>query len=160
MAGPAESEQRLLDCLDGRGSDVEWRAIQSLRQLAGDRLPELLLARYRSSRLAGPRSSCVFHATKFARSSDDAVQLGLEALQDRSKVVRYRAFGLLAYSQRRSLVDHLRAHVGAVSEASRADLLAAIDALEQGNHHLFVDREHSGKVTWNIVENLADSDRP
>jgi hypothetical protein len=153
MAKPSESEQKLLDCLDGRGSDDEFRAIQSLHQLAGSRLPELLLARYRSSQLAGPRSSCVYHATKFARSSDDAVQLGLEALQDRSKVVRYRACGLLAFSQRRSLVDGLRAHVGGFPDTSRADLLAAIDALEQGNHHLFVDREHSGKVKWNIVAN-------
>lgn len=153
MAEIAEPEQKLLDSLDGRGSDDEFRAIRSLHQLVGARLPELLLARYRSSRLAGPRSSCVYHATIFARSSDDAVQLGLEALRDRSKVVRYRACGLLAYSQRRSLLDALRAHVSGIPDASRADLLATIDALEQGNHHLFVDREHSGKVTWNIVEN-------
>jgi HEAT repeat protein len=153
MTEPAESEQKLLDYLDGRGSDVEWRAIQSLQQLAGARLPELLLEKYRSSRLAGPRSSCVYHATKFARASEDAVQLGLEAMNDRSKVVRHRALGLLAYSQRRNLLDHLRTYLNTVDEASRADLLAAMDAHEQGNHHLFVDRERSGKVTWNIAEN-------
>jgi hypothetical protein len=64
-----------------------------------------------------------------------------------------RGCGLLAYSQRRSLLDALRAHESGIPDASRADLLAAIDALEQGNHHLFVDREHTGKVTWNIVKN-------
>ncbi len=147
-----ESEQQLLDQLDGRGSDVEWHAVESLRQRVGAGLPGLLLGKYRSSRLAGPRSSCVYHATKYAQVSDDAVQLGLEALQDRSKVVRYRACGLLAYSQRRSLVERLRAYIDAVPDTSRADLLAAIDALEQGNHHLFVDRDRSGKITWNVSD--------
>ena len=159
MTEPAESEEILLGHLDGRGSDVEWRAIESLQQLAGARLPKLLLAKYRSSRLAGPRSSCVYHATRFARASDDAVQLGLEAMTDRSKLVRYRALGLLAYSQRRNLLDHLRTHLDTVPEASRTDLLAAIDALEQGNHNLFVDRERSGKVTWNVVENSIPRSR-
>jgi hypothetical protein len=74
-------------------------------------------------------------------------------MNDRSKVVRHRALGLLAYSQRRNLLDHLRTYLNTVDEASRADVLAAMDALEQGNHHLFVDRERSGKVTWNIAEN-------
>jgi hypothetical protein len=52
-----------------------------------------------------------------------------------------------------STVVGLRSHLDAVPETSRADLLAVMDAPEQGNHHLFVDRERSGKVTWNVVEN-------
>ena len=145
-----DSNQHLLQYLDDSGSDAEWRAVETLHQQLGVRLPEALLATYRSSRLAGPRSSCVYHATKYARVSDDALQLGLEALQDRSKLVRHRACGLLAFSQRPGLAARLRAQMDAVSETSRADLLAAIDALEQGNHHFFVDRDHSDKIMWNV----------
>lgn len=155
MESPTEAVLQLLDLLDGRGSDVEWRAVQSLSQRAGPRLPELLLRKYHSSRLAGPRSACVYHATKYARVSDEAVQLGLEALQDRSKVVRYRACGLLAYSQRPDLAAQLKTLLDVVPNASRADLLAAIDALEQGNHHFFVDRDHSGKIKWNVSAALG-----
>jgi hypothetical protein len=145
-----DSERHLLQYLDGRGSDAEWSAAEALHQRFGARLPEVLLATYRSSRLAGPRSSCVYHATRYARVRDDAVQLGLEALQDRSKLVRHRACGLLAYSQRPNLAARLKTQIDAVSETSRADLLAAIDALERGSHHFFVDRDHSGKITWNV----------
>jgi hypothetical protein len=137
--------------LDGRGSDAEWRAVKYLTATLGDRMPSVLLMRYRESSLAGARASCVFHSTRYARTEPAAVELGLLALTDRAKKVRYRACELLAYAQKSETLANLRQTLKSATGDFRADVLAAIDAIESHNHHFFVDREHSGKVTWNIV---------
>jgi hypothetical protein len=124
--------------------------VAALRERAGNRLPAMLLSTYRNAPLAGPRACCVYHATRYARVSEAAVRLGLEALHDRSKIVRYRACGLLAYAQRADVLDQLRQRLHDVPDISTADVRAAIDALDQGDHNLFMDREHSGKVTWKL----------
>jgi hypothetical protein len=143
-----ESEiEAALAALDGRGSDAEFDAARRLAAL-GDRFPALLREKYKGSRNLGERASCVYHATKFAKVNAAAYQLGIEALHDKSKVVRYRACLLLAVAQRREAIPLLKALV--TSDSSREDALAAIDALEHGNQHFFVDREHSGKVTLNV----------
>jgi len=142
--------ERALDKLDGSGSDSEWAAVEILRQVAGDQLPSLLLGRFRRARKAEERASCVYHATRYARTSADAVQLGREALNDRAHAVRYRACLLLAYSQEQGVLADLRAALLAAPASSREDITAAIDAIESRNHHYFVDRDHSGKITLNI----------
>jgi hypothetical protein len=148
MKNDARTEA-LLDHLDGSGSDAEWIAVERLRER--DDLPHLLLERFRSSRAWKTRSSCVYHAVRYAPRSDDAIALGKEAIADRSKVVRYRGCMLLAYSQKREALLPLKEVLEKTQDAEgRADLLAAIDAIESGNHNFFVDREHSGKVTLTI----------
>ena len=148
LASP--SERAALDTLDGSGSDAEWAAVETLRREAGDRVPSLLLAKYRSGCEAGVRTSCVFHATRYARTNEDAVQLGREALRDRSKVTRYRACLLLAYSLRRDTLEDLRAAQAEAPKESQEDIRAAIDAIENGNSNFFVDRDHSGKVVLTV----------
>jgi hypothetical protein len=54
------------------------------------------------------RSSMVYEATFFARVSEDAFQLGLLGCRDRSKYVRDRACGVLAYSLRKDALASLR----------------------------------------------------
>ena len=142
--------ERALNKLDGSGSDSEWAAIEVLRRLAGDQLPSLLLQKFRKATKAGERASCVYNAMRYARTIAAAVQLGREALADRAKSVRYRACMLLAYSQDRSVLKDLRVALSKVPAGSREDVAAAIDAIESRNHHYFVDRAHSGKVTLNI----------
>jgi hypothetical protein len=107
-----------------------------------------LLEKYKRSSKLGQRASCVYHATKYAKVNVAAYQLGLEALRDKSKVVRYRACLLLAVAQRPEAIPSLKALV--ISNLSREDALAAIDAIEHRNQHYFADREHSGKVTLNV----------
>lgn len=139
--------QQCLSKLDGRGSDDEFAAVQELAQL-GSQFPEVLLAAYRSSRNWSNRTSYVYHATKYSRSSDAAFALGIEALSDRSKYVRYRACKLLAVAQRDEAIEPLRSLLS--DPDSNEDAAAAIDAIEHKNHNLFLDRDHSGKVTLNI----------
>jgi hypothetical protein len=57
---------------------------------------------------------------------------------------------LLACSQRKALLPRLRDLLPGVVEDTKADLLAAIDAIESQNQDYFVDRDHSGLTTLTI----------
>lgn len=152
MSGSTNQKEidALLSRLDGSGSDDEWAAATQLRAL-GSQLPQHLLRRLRTARNWKARSSCVCHAIRYAPDSESAVALGLEAIRDRSKVVRYRGGMLLAFAQAKQAVPALRAALEALGDAPGAeDLLAAIDAIEGDNPNYFVDRDHSGKVTLTI----------
>lgn len=134
--------------LDGRGAAEEYEAVESLSTL-GDEFPILLLQRYRIARNWAERASCVYHAAKYARTSDAAFQLGIEAIADRSKKVRYRACLLLAVAQKREALPHL---ASLVPEFQSAYVTAAIDAIEHGNQNYFIDRDHSGMITLNVQQ--------
>ena len=94
------------------------------------------------------RVSLVFHSIRHARESDAAFQLGLNALNDRSYMVRYRACGLLAYSLRRDARPALEALLTHQDSRTIEDVRGALDAIARGNHHCFVDRTHSGRSFW------------
>ena len=87
---------------------------------------------------------------KISRTSEDAFHLGIVALEDRSFMVRWRACGLLAYSQRRDALPALKQAARHEDERTQADARAAITAIKKKNHHLFVDRDRSGRVQWRI----------
>jgi HEAT repeat protein len=136
--------------LDGSGSDAEWAAVEVLRHVAGEQLPELLLKKYRTARKAGERASCVYHSMRYSRTNAVAVQFGREALNDPAQAVRYRACMLLAYSQDEASLEDLRAALSKAPTNSQEDVAAAIDAIVSRNHNYFVDRDHSGKTTMNV----------
>jgi hypothetical protein len=141
----------LIDCLDGSGSDSEWKAVDRLRETLNDDLPKYLLARYKSQGSWKARSSYVYHATRYAKESEAAIELGKLAVSDKSSVVRYRACKLLAYSLRRELLPFLeQERFKATDEKTLGDIEAAMDAIAEQNHNFFADRDHSGKVTLNI----------
>lgn len=140
----------LLQYVDGSGSDQEWSALEELRVRLNNRLPEKLLALYRKSRKWQVRSACVYHSAKYATTSPSAVELALQALTDKSQVVRYRACLLLACTQDRALLPKLHDMRDRVAEMTKADLDAAIDAIGSQNRNYFVDREHSGLMTLNV----------
>ncbi|RLA51908.1 MAG: hypothetical protein DRR42_09050 [Gammaproteobacteria bacterium] len=142
--------ERLLDSLDGSGSDSEWTAADELREALGSDLPAYLFSRYLVARRSAIRSSCVYHAMRYARESENALELGVAAIQDNSKVVRYRGCMLLAYSLQKHTLPKLRALIDSIHANSRNDLLAAIDAIESQNHHYFIDRDHTGDMNLNI----------
>lgn len=146
MTGP--EIEKLLGTLDGRGSDAEFSAVSALLKAVGDEFPALLLKKYRSSRKWGDRASCVYHAIHYAKNNESAYRLGVEALSDRSKHVRYRACMLLAFAQRPEAIPFLESLRS--DGQSGADASAAIDAVASKNHNYFVDRDHSGKLVWNI----------
>ena len=133
--------------LDGSGSDYEYDAVSRLKDSVAD-FPALLLDKYKRSRKWGERLSCVYHAMPYARENESAYELGVTALQDKSKVVRYRACMLLALSLRSEAVAYLSRLLDSDDTGEHAE--AAIDAIECGNQHYFIDREHSGMMFLNV----------
>ncbi|MCP5326537.1 MAG: hypothetical protein H7A09_09480 [Oceanospirillaceae bacterium] len=149
MAEPINAPEQLND-LDGFGSDKEFYAISELRKL-GNELPKLFLEKYRTARKWQVRTSCVYHSIRYARSSSEAVELGVIALADKSYAVRYRACMLLAYSLDKSVLSSLKQLENTTShEETLLDVRAAIDAIENQNSDYFVDRGHSGKITLRV----------
>lgn len=134
----------LLACLDGSGSDVEWAAVSELR--GRDDVCELLLSHFSASPRWQVRASCVYHATRYAQSDENAFLLGVLATRDRAQVVRYRAAMLLAVAQRDSGIEPLRVMQSHYTK-SAPDAAAAISAIEGKNRNLFVDRDGSGMTT-------------
>lgn len=134
----------LLSQLDGSGSDAEWKAVEQLRALPN--LPDVLLDHYTRSTRFGARAACVYHSVRYARTSKSAFELGLLAVRDKSKVVRYRAALLLAVAQHPAAIPALEAMKTKWS-VSAPDAEAAIAALHSGNPNRFADRENTGLVT-------------
>ena len=147
---PAEIRALVLQ-LDTTSASDEEQAWIPLRNL-GDTVVPYLREAYRTFRKSRGRVSLVFHAIRYARISEDAFRLGVEALSDRATLVRYRACGLLAYSQRSDALPHLRALLAHSDARTVEDAKAAIDAISHRNHHFFVDRAHSGRSFWQVNE--------
>jgi hypothetical protein len=128
------------------GSEPGW---EEVRALGASAIPYFIEA-YSSASHWRQRASFLYSAIPYARRSAAAVDLAILALSDRAREVRYRACMLLACSLDRRSLPYLEAAAVHSDESTRADAQAAIDAIIEGNHHYFVDRTHSGKVTLNI----------
>ena len=131
-------------------SDQEepWELLRSL----GVTVVPYLLEAYPQFRLWQGRVACVYYSMRYARVSEAAYQLGLIAVQDRATLVRYRACGLLAYSLRREAIPALKPLLRHSDKETREDAAAAIRAIKKRNHHLFRDRDSSGRVQWILNE--------
>src|SRR5262245_35484070 len=135
-----------LDTASARDEEEAWAPLRGLGVAV---VPHLLEA-YRTFRKSQGRVSLVFHAIRYARTSEEAFRLGVEALSDKATLVRYRACGLLAYSLRPDAIPHLKSLLTHPDERTVEDAKAAIDAIESRNHHYFVDRDHSGRSFWQV----------
>jgi hypothetical protein len=137
---------RRFDTADVATRDDAWKELPSGR-LA---LPFLREAFPRTRRMEA-RISMVYEATFFARVSDDAFQLGVLGCRDRSKYVRDRACGVLAYSLRKDALPILRPLLRADDDFTRESAEAAVDAIKHQNHHLYWDRDHPrGRTFWTV----------
>lgn len=143
-----------LDTADERAREEAWDALRDL----GDAVLPALLAAYGTFRTWQGRTALVFHAIRYARTSAVACELGLRACGDRSRLVRHRACGLLAYSLRSDALSQLEPLTRHRDARTVADARAAIDAIRSRNHHYFVDRDHSGRSFWHV--NDGDTDLP
>jgi hypothetical protein len=128
----------------------------ALKPLGGAVVPYLSEAYPQFKKWQG-RVSLVFHSIRFARVSEDAFQLGISALADKSTMVRYRACCLLAYSLRRDALPHLQVATRHSDKKTAEDAAAAIDAIKSKNHHFFIDRNHSGDSHWIVNDGDRES---
>jgi hypothetical protein len=139
---------RRLDTTSARDEEEAWAELRGL----GVTVVPCLVEAYRTFKKAKGRVSLVFHATRHARTSEEAFRLGVEALSDKATLVRYRACGLVAYSQRPEALSHLKVLLAHPDARTVEDAKAAIDAISSRNHHYFVDRGHSGRSFWQVNE--------
>jgi hypothetical protein len=147
MISQASAEAiRRLDTTSPLDRESAWAQLRPL----GIAVAPLLEAAYPSFKKSQGRAALVFHSTPFARTSESAFRLGLRALQDKSSIVRYRACGLLAYSLNSEALPSLREATAHKDAKIVADAVAAMEAVSRKNHHLFVDRSHSGKTFWDV----------
>jgi hypothetical protein len=121
-----EKVHEYLAYLDGRSPAGMLEGIEKLEALGVD-IPNLMMKRYKISRRWADRASCVYHCMKYAKTHEDAYQLGIIALQDKSKTVRHQACMLLSAAQKKDAIEYLEELLS--DDTSRGDALAAIDAL-------------------------------
>ena len=102
----------------------------------------------------------VYGATFSARVSEDAFELGVLGCRDRSKYVRDRACGVLAYSLRKDAPPVLRLLLRADDDVTREAAEGAVDAIKHGNHHLYWDRDRPRGRTFWVVNRGDDPQLP
>lgn len=147
------SDNRIEDLVDAivHGGSESEEASAALSHL-GPRIVPFLARAFEKTRSWQGRTALMYHAIPFARVSEAAYELGVRGLSDRSYMVRYRACMVLAYSLRRDALPELRKHQEHGDRRTREDVARAIDAIVHGNHHYFVDTDHSGRTSWVVNE--------
>ena len=118
--------------LDGRSPAAMQEGIEKLEALGVD-IPDLMMKRYKFSRRWADRASCVSHCIKYAKTNEDAYQVGIIALKDKSKTVRHQACMLLSAASKKEAIEHLEELLS--DGASRDDAAAAIDVLLNLNNN-------------------------
>jgi hypothetical protein len=86
------------------------------------------------------RVRLVFFSLEYAAKSDAAFRLGVAATYDRGTMVRYRACMLLAYSQRKDAIPHLRRLLDHADLRTVEDARAAIKAIDRRQTGAFLGR--------------------
>jgi hypothetical protein len=149
----SEDEQRRvrellteLDTPDAAARDEAWSRLPP-----GGRALPLMLEAFPTTTRMEARITMVYEATFFARVSEDAFQLGVLGCRDRSKFVRDRACGVLAYSLRPDALPFLRPLLRAEDDFTRESAEAAVAAIKERSHHRFWDREAPrGQTFWTV----------
>jgi hypothetical protein len=155
-----ETKEALLDSLDGSGSDAERETVSAIRRLSGDNAPREFLQHFRRSKKAEQRVACVYYAQPYARWNADALQIGLEGIEDRSKMVRFRAFELLAIAQNFDVLPRIQQALRDAKDAAEAeDAKACQCAILTQNHNCYRDRSCTGNVSFEWDEILPGSGR-
>jgi hypothetical protein len=145
----AEDIPALIAALDSiRDSDME-DAREKLVPLGPAILPHAA-AGYARLRTWRGRLALVYATMKFARRFDEAVELAVIALEDRSVRVRSIACAVLAFSLRRSALQALTRVTTDPDPIVAAAAAAAIDAIRNQDHDRFRDRDHTGRVHWTV----------
>jgi hypothetical protein len=124
--------------------DAAWTVAQSM----GDDLLALLVEAFPRVRKSEGRASILRYVGRFSRESEVAFRMGIAAANDRSCAVRHYGCAILAYSLRADALPTLSSLLKHADRRTAEDARAAIDAITNKNHHLFIDRDHSGRVRW------------
>jgi hypothetical protein len=146
-----DAEVRQLVAQLGAAKVSEEEAIWLRLRTIGPRILPFFVEAFPIMKQWRGRTSIIFHSLRYARTHDEAFQLGIAALTDKSAVVRYRGCMLVACSLRTDAVPHLRELLKSEHPETVADAKAALDAIKHNNHNYFIDRNHSGRSFLHIA---------
>jgi hypothetical protein len=152
-----EEIRSLAEALD-RTSFLEQEQVWDKLRPLGEEVVPYLAEFYGRARKWQGRNTAVFQCIPYGRRNEIAFQLGLAACDDRSVWVRHRACELLAYSLRKEARPRLKALKKHPDRRTREDASAALKAIKRQNHHLWVDRDNSGRSFW--IVNPEDEPEP
>lgn len=125
--------------------------INYVRRILKNDFPVAILKVFRKIKSWEARQSALDAAIFYAREHSSAIELAAEGLKDRSSVVREAACALLAWSlSKESLVDLESALSHEKNSNVKESISTAIDAIFNNNSNYYMDRDHSGKVTWSV----------
>ncbi len=97
------------------------------------------------------RNAVIYTAIKFSRRFAESRTMGVLGLGDKSVRVRQTACALAAFSLNDCFLEHLKRLIETHDDVSAVDAHAALSAIRGQNHHLFLDRNGSGRVFWNVM---------
>ncbi len=146
---------RHLNTTDADRLEEGWGQI---RAALPEGIPDLIAAYPQVRRYQG-RVRLLMGLLRYA-ARDDVLALGLQALQDASTLVRYRACALLAFAQRQEAIPPLQALLRHPDRKTAEDAQAAIDAIERQNRHFFLDRQHTGRIFINLPDDPLPHELP
>ena len=141
----------VVSAFDVRGSEQLSEAVKWLSNTYGLQsvvpvLPEVI----KSIRQWHGRNTLLFWMTRYSRRSASVARVGVQVLEDAAYMVRMRGCEILAYSLRQDVVPHLERASNHKDQRNRRDAVAALDAIRNRNHHLFLDRRGSG-IRWQVT---------
>ena len=155
------STQDIVRALDHKNSgDVSkhWYRLRETHRVS-DMVDQMIEA-FPLIKNAWGRNLILFDLIHFAQKDDRVIDLAITALHDRAYMPRYQACSILAFSLRKDALPHLNEFRDHKHQKTRVDIRAAIDAIEEQNQNLFVDRDRQG-FGWIVGKEqlLADIER-
>ena len=151
-----------VDELLGQLDSTSWVEVEDAwEQLQEAGVDRVAIARrgYPKVRKWQGRATLIRGLTPLARDRPDAVALAVDALEDRSYMVRWRACEVLAYSLDRAVLPYLAALLGHGDDRTVEDARGALRAIESQNHHLFKDPDDTGAIRWMVRADDANDRR-
>ena len=156
MKSPSVDE--VIRMLDRRnGSEVGANEIRLQKQYGLDNLVGAYVEAFSQIKNWAGRMHIMFWIRRYARSNPSVVEVAKLGLSDRSRIVRTYSCSALAYALDKSSIPDLKTLLDHNDETTRGDAVAAIRAIEMQNHHLWADRQETGKCYW--VVNPEDDPR-
>jgi len=144
----SEEIKKLVMQLGSSGKVLDEEKIWVKLKPVGEKIVYYFLEAYPKAKKMESRRAYMFHSIKYARTNKEALQLGILGLKDKSAIVRYRACQILAYSLKKEVLPFLEKALSHKDSKTIEDVKATINAIKKRNHHLFFDRDNSGKIKW------------
>lgn len=147
MKSPSVDE--ILHLLDRRNeSEVGGNEIRLQRKYGLDNLISVYIEAFPRIKNWAGRMHIMFWIRRYARSNPLVLEIAKRGLADRSRIVRTYSCSALAYSLDANSIPNLKQLLDHDDETTRGDAAAAIKAIEKQNHHLWADRQETGKSYW------------